>query len=324
MANQAIQIKLEELNSLTPSQIVENEKVEDKFIQMYNAIHGVETGIQIYNKEKFNFQKLLNEKPELATCSKLSLYGSFLDMAVNGLSLDPTGRPHCYIIPRSVKTGAKDQNNKDIYEKRASVMVTGYGEIVMRMRAGQIKYVDNPVVVYEGDEFEAGTRNGSKFVNHSAKIPRTTTKIVACYVKITRNDNTTDFQWLMEGDILRLQKYSEKSNSKWVDNGHGEKVRVDGDANELYKSNGGQIDPGFLENKMIKHAFDSYPKVRTGQFTVLQTVEEDKVIDYGIEETEVEVVTDTQQSFDTQQQNNDEKTETVTIPVTEDDNQAGF
>lgn len=320
MANQAITIKVEELNNLTPFQIVENEKVEEKFIQMYNAIHGVETGIQIFNKEKFNFQKLLAEKPDLATCSKLSLYGSFLDMAVNGLSLDPTGRPHCYIIPRSVKTGSKDQNSKDIYEKRASVMITGYGEIVMRMRAGQIKYVDNPVVVYEGDEFEAGTRNGSKFVNHSAKIPRTTTKIVACYVKITRNDNTTDFQWLMEGDILRLQKYSERANSKWDDT---LRRKVDGAANELYKSNNGQIDPGFLENKMIKHAFDSYPKVRTGQFTVLQTVEEEPVIDYGVEEVTAEEVSKIE-SFDTPDTGTDTQTTTVIVQPTKDDSDSGF
>ena len=34
-------------------------------------------------------------------------------------------------------------------KKRAYVSVTGYGELTMRMRAGQIKYADNPVVVYE-------------------------------------------------------------------------------------------------------------------------------------------------------------------------------
>ena len=152
MSNKII-VKVEELNALPATKIVENENVQAKFIQMYNAIWGTQTGTQIYQKEVFNFQKLLRENPELANCSKMSLYGCFLDMAVNGLSLDPTGRPHCYLLPRSVKTGHKDDRGKDIYEKRASVSVTAYGELTMRMRAGQVKYVDNPVIVYEGDQF---------------------------------------------------------------------------------------------------------------------------------------------------------------------------
>ena len=105
----AIQIKVEEINALAPAQIVESDKVEQKFIQMYNAIHGTGVGVQIYHKEVFNFQKLLTENPDLQKCSNMSLYGCFLDMAVNGLSLDPTGRPHCYLIPRKAKTGYKDE-----------------------------------------------------------------------------------------------------------------------------------------------------------------------------------------------------------------------
>ena len=34
---------------------------------------------------------------------------------------------------------------------------------------------------------------------------------------------------------------------------------------------------------MIKHAFDAYPKVRTGKFTVFETQEEPQEIDYGLE-----------------------------------------
>ena len=105
-----IQIKVAELNQLNPLMIAEDNRVEQKFIQMYNAIWGTAQGAQIYEKEKFNFRKILQDKPELQKCTPLSLYGCFLDIAVNGLSLDPTGRPHCYILPRSTKTGYKDNN----------------------------------------------------------------------------------------------------------------------------------------------------------------------------------------------------------------------
>ena len=93
-----IQIKVAELNQLNPLMIAEDNRVEQKFIQMYNAIWGTAQGAQIYEKEKFNFRKILQDKPELQKCTPLSLYGCFLDIAVNGLSLDPTGRPHCYIL----------------------------------------------------------------------------------------------------------------------------------------------------------------------------------------------------------------------------------
>ncbi|MFV0586891.1 recombinase RecT [Bacteroides reticulotermitis] len=277
MSNQ-IQIKVEELNALPVMEIVENEKVERKFIQMYNAIWGSQVGEQTYHKEVFNFKKVIRENPKLAECSHMSLYGCFLDMAVNGLSLDNTSHPHCYLIPRKVKTGHKDPKGYDIYENRASVSVTGYGELTMRMRAGQIRYADNPVVIYEGDVFSIGLDNGVKKITYSAAIPRKSTKVIGAFIRFIRCDGSEDYQWLLEGDIQRLANYSAKNNSYWKD-GH----KVEGKASELYFSNEGGIDPGFLENKMIKHAFDAYPKVRTGNYSSFQTeVEEPPIIDYGL------------------------------------------
>lgn len=311
----AIQIKVDELNKLEATQIVESKMVEQKFIQMYNSIHGTDKGTQMYHKEVFNFQKVLQDNPTLQECSKMSLYGCFLDMAVNGLSLDPTGRPHCYMIPRNSKTGHKDQYGKDIYEKRASVSVTGYGELVMRMRAGQIKYADNPVVVYEGDTFSIDLDRGVKKITYSAAIPRKSNKIIGAFIRIVRNDGSEDYQWLLEGDIERLKGFSSRSNSYWDNNA---RKRVEGKANELYSSNDGQIDPGFLENKMIKHAFDAYPKVRIGKFTNMQSIEEpESEIDYGVVDAEAEVV---ENGFDEPE----EVQEATPVMVSQSDEEEGF
>lgn len=321
MSNQ-IQIKVEELNALPAIQIVENANVEAKFVQMYNAIWGVQTGAQIYAKEVFNFQKVLSENPAVADCTKMSLFGCFLDMAVNGLSLDPTGRPHCYLIPRSNKTGYKDQNGKDVYENRASVSITGYGELIMRMRAGQIRYADNPVIVYEGDTFSIDLDRGVKKITYSAAIPRKSTKVIGAFIRIMRLDGSEDYQWLLEGDIERLKHFSEKSNSYWD---AAARQRVPGKANALYTSNNGQIDPGFLENKMIKHAFDAYPKVRIGKFTQLDTQQEpEQVIDYGIEDTIGEVIDETPKSFDAPAAGSTPEPEGVTVASTQEDDDAGF
>ena len=66
-----IQIKVAELNQLNPLMIAEDNRVEQKFIQMYNAIWGTTQGAQIYEKEKFNFRKILQDKPELQKCTPL-------------------------------------------------------------------------------------------------------------------------------------------------------------------------------------------------------------------------------------------------------------
>jgi len=270
-----IQIKVEELNALVPTKIVENPQVEQKFVQMYNAIWGNEVGEQIYAREKFNFNKLLTENPSLQECSKISLFGCFLDMAVNGLSLDQTGRPQCYMISRNVKV---KNGNTETWEKRAQIQVSAYGEVYMRQRAGQIKYCDQPVIVYDGDIFSVGLENGVKKITYQAAIPRKSNKILAAFIRIVRIDGSEDYHWMMETDWLRLAYYSNKNNKNQG-------------ANALYTSNSGQIDQGFLENKITKHAFDVYPKVRIGNFTALATSEEpEPKIDYGIEEATAEEV----------------------------------
>lgn len=317
-----IQIKVEELNALPATKIVENEGVQSKFIQMYNAIWGSQMGEQIYHKEVFNFQKVLRENPAVAECSKMSLFGCFLDMAVNGLSLDNTSHPHCYLIPRNVKTGHKDERGYEIYEKRASVSVTGYGELTMRMRAGQIRYADNPVIVYEGDIFSISLDNGVKKITYSAAIPRKSSNVIGAFIRIVRCDGSEDYQWLLEGDIQRLAKFSAKNNS-YYKNGQ----RVEGKANELYSSNNGGIDPGFLENKMIKHAFDAYPKVRTGKFTVMATDQEEDVIDYGIvTEDGVNEPSPTEPQVPTPfgEDHQLEEPTPVSVEVTQSDEESGF
>ena len=218
------------MSNLNPLMIAEDNRVEQKFIQMYNAIWGTAQGAQIYEKEKFNFRKILQDKPELQRCTPLSLYGCFLDIAVNGLSLDSTGRPHCYILPRSTKTGYKDNNGSDIYELRAYLSITGYGELVMRQRAGQVRYVDNPVVCYEGDTFSPGLIDGVKTVTYQAACPRKSNKVIGGFLRIVRSDGTVDWHWMMEGDIKRLEAYSFKNNQKW----NPQTRQKEGKANALY------------------------------------------------------------------------------------------
>ncbi|TDQ79528.1 recombinase RecT [Sphingobacterium yanglingense] len=282
MSNQT-QNLVKVLQSAKPAEIVEIDAVKEKFIAMHNAIHGSDKGEMIYHKEAFNFKKQLAETPGLKECSQLSLYGVFLDINVNGLSLEQGSKPDCYIIAKSHKTGKKDAQNKDIYEKRASLQVSPYGELKLRMRAGQVKYADNPVIVYDCDTFEIGlNERGKQVVLAYKKMSNRPegAKIVASFVRIERPDGSYEMPYLDQDDIQRLKGYSERQNSKWDD---VQKKKVPGKANALYTSNGGQIDTGFLAAKTIKHAFSTYPKVPTGKFSSLQEEFNHTEIDYGID-----------------------------------------
>ena len=252
------------IKALKASQVVRNDLVKQQFINVYNAVWR-EGGEQAYEREAFNFQTILRDKPNLKECTSLSFFFAFIDLAVQGLSLEPGPRAMCYLLPRNFKI--TDQTGREIWEKRCNLTISGFGELYLRQRAGQIRSADNPVIVYEGDDFEYGEHDGKKFVNYALKINHNSKKIVACFMKITRTDGSYDYSVMLESDWLRLASYSGKNNAYW-DKATQHRIEK---PNELYTSVNGGIDPGFLQAKCIKHAFRSYPKLKIGKGSVLET-----------------------------------------------------
>lgn len=255
---------VDKIESASAAQLANIPEVADRFKHIYSVIHGRDTDKATlkYEAEKFHFMKLLQDKPELQQCSKLSLYGCFLDMAVNGLSFDPSMK-HAYVVSFNTNVGNKQQPK---WEKRAVLMISGYGELQMRQRQGQIKYADNPIIVYEGDEFRHGTKDGKVFLEHIAAFPRKSDSIIACYVRLERNDGSVDYKVLSIEEIMKLRNFSKDPNSKaWTDGL-----------------------PGMVQAKTIKHAFRSYPKMRLGDFSQLQSqiideeIQPAPVVDYGL------------------------------------------
>jgi recombinational DNA repair protein RecT len=191
-------------------------------------------------------------------------------MAVHGLSFDPAMK-HAYVIGMPTNIGTRDQPK---WETRATLFIDGRGELVIRTRQGQIKYADNPVVVYEGDVFKYGTKNDKIYVEHEATFPRKSDNILACYLRIERPDGSVDYKVFGIEDVMKLKEFSKQKNSlAWTAG-----LR------------------GMVETKTIKHAFKSYPKVKLGNFSKLQsetiepTEEVEFKIDYGIEEPAAPVV----------------------------------
>jgi recombinational DNA repair protein RecT len=256
---------IQKIEQVSPAQLATLPEVADRFMHLYSIMNGRNADMArvAYESEKFHFMKLLQDKPDLKKCTKLSLYGCFIDMAVNGLSFDPAMK-HAYIVGFPTNIGTRD-NPK--WETRASVLIDGRGELVIRTKQGQIKYADNPVVVWSCDSFMHGTKEDRKFVDHSAVHPRPAdAEIIACYLKITRPDGTLDYSVMDIEDVMDLKAFSKQPESlAWT---KGLK--------------------GMVETKTLKHAFKSYPKVKLGNFSKLQTQvidgpdEPEFKIDYGL------------------------------------------
>lgn len=257
-----LQLTVEEINKLSPLDIVEHPIVRERFTQVYETLWG--NGEAAYQRESIYFNKALrdNDNGKLQKATPFSIFTAFIDLAVCGLSLEPGTRALAYLMGRNVNIGSREQPR---WEGRCVLTVSAYGELVMRTRAGQIRHADNPVLVYDNDEFSFKDVDGRKSVSYTCNMPHTGHNIVACYLRITRADGSIDYSVMFPEDWVRLAGYSQKQNR--------------GRANDLYGMDGNgvvHIDPGFLMAKCIKHAFKSYPKVRIGRGTELQSQQVDE------------------------------------------------
>ena len=287
-----ITLTIEQLNAMNALEIATAPMVRDKFIDIYNTLWGAGTGEAAYERESHFFNRLLSDNADLQKGTHFSIFTAFIDLAICGLSLEPGARALCYLIGRNQKTSPKldaqgrpmkDSKGCTLYnwEGRVVLTVSAYGELVLRERSGQIRHADNPVLVYEGDEFSFSDKGGRKEVEYVCHLPHTGKRIVACYLRITRADGSVDYSVMTEEGWVRLAQYSARQNR--------------GVANTLYgvdKNGIVNIDPGFLMAKCIKHAFNTYPKPRIGRGTELQSQQtEEQEIEinnslYGVAESQ--------------------------------------
>lgn len=266
-----INLTVEQLNKMGAFGIAKSDIVRDKFINIYDTLWGAGTGEPAYERESIFFNKLLRDNPALQKSTPFSLFTALIDLAVCGLSLEQGTRALCYLLNRNVNTGTREHAQ---WECRAVLTISAYGELVLRERAGQIRHADNPVLVYSNDEFSFTDTDGAKRVSYTCHLPHTGQRIVACYLRITRADGSIDYSVMTEEDWARLARYSARQNKN-------------GGANALYgvdQQGVVNIDSGFLMAKCIKHAFKTYPKVRIGRGTELQSQQ--------VEEKEIEINND--------------------------------
>ena len=267
------------LESVKPTEVVSLPEVRAKFIDVYNTVWGNGQGEAAYEREREYFNKQLRENTTLQKaidydylCKQqgrllamnFSIYNTFIEIAVSGLSIEPGTRALAYIVGKNVNVGTPAA---PLWEGQIRLVISAYGELAIRMRQGQVRHVDNPVVVYANDEFSFSDRNGRKEVDYTCHLPHKGQPIVACYLRITRADGSIDYSVMTEEDWTRLAAYSAKQNKK---TGANALYGVDAQGNT-------HIDAGFLMAKCIKHAFRTYQKVKIGKAAELESEQEEEV-----------------------------------------------
>lgn len=249
------------LQKLHAANVPMDADVRQHVATIYNSIHG--SGGESFVEREANFMReILADKSYNWDVTPLSVYLAFVDLAVRNLSLEPGAQAMCYLLVRSAAVNTTDSSNKVVtaYEKRCYLSITGYGEILLRQRAGQIRHCDAPTVVYKGDAFTYAECDGRKIVNYGLNLQHDISQPIACFMKITRIDDSVDYAVMLPEAWQRLQAYSQKQNEK-----------SKRPANALYTSGVGEsIDPGFLIAKCVKHAFKSYPKLPIGKGSIME------------------------------------------------------
>lgn len=250
------------ISALKPLEIVKDARVQNKFVKLFNQIHGA-GGEMRMEAEILHFNKIVMGSPDLMAATPMSLYGVFLDVAVQKLSLDPNQRL-AYMYAESVNIGTRDNPR---WEKRAKLSIDGRGELLMRQDSGQIYHASLPIVVYEGDTFETGLKDGKEWVYKWQPASPRGKEVIASFISFEKRKGEVEFRIYMRERLDEFRNMSKKPDGPaWKNNFHG-----------------------MVENKTVKHTFKNMPKLKVkGQFSVLENEREEETnvddIDYTLEE----------------------------------------
>jgi hypothetical protein len=211
-----------------------------QFKDVYSKLHAKNNNETeaFYNTQAMFFKTEFKNTPEFEGCTKESVFAAWMEIAIQGITIQPMARRLAYLEKRA----------KKIADKYVDVMylkISVYGEYELRIRAGQLKRYSLPTVVYEKDLYKVSIDDstGKKKITYEQEIPRTSNKLKACFFRIEYHDNSFDMIEKQIGDMERLMAASKKQNK--------------GPANNLYTSNDGQMDVGFFETKTMKAALKS-------------------------------------------------------------------
>jgi recombinational DNA repair protein RecT len=167
-------------------------QLEDAWVKTYQLTTGMPDGVQRFNAEKILFMKALQGNKQLQDCDKFSIYTSFTELAISGLSLRDG---QAAIIP---------------FGKEASFQPMWRGRLKQIMELPQVVHCHEPKVVYDCDEFEYTLGERTRIIKHHPGERTNQSLITHVYFVI-------EFKWGLDiyimdrMDVLRIRDNRSKT-----------------------------------------------------------------------------------------------------------------
>lgn len=281
-----------------------------KFVEMYGV--EPEEARRFYEREKDNFGKLISQSPALQKCTPWSTYMAFGKVMALKLTFDNGRAPLIYLIPGTQNKGT---------DKECQIMVaqpSPEGEKEVRINAGILKKVGQPIIVHKGDKYRKYLdQDTGQIVVQFEEAEKPSTEIIGSFIRLVEPDGTVVFKTFSTTDIEIWKAASTKKNY--------------GKTNPLYSSGiNGQIHEGLLKGKTLLHSFKGYKQVDyaykapegfTPDKEAARQLNPDLLTDYEevLAEEETPVVVKETDPFDEAIKQEDTPVQGVTVQTDDDD-----
>jgi len=137
-------MELQSYQNVPPDEIARHIKGNTALAKMVAEGMGV---------ERFTEAALqLLKQPGIAQCTQESVLGCLLKAAMFNFRLSPE-LGQCWLVPRKVKTGGKDEKGNDQWAQVATFQIGYKGWLELSFRSGEVESFDS-AVVWENDTFE--------------------------------------------------------------------------------------------------------------------------------------------------------------------------
>lgn len=181
-----------------PGQVMELPAVRDRWVNTYKMTTGKEDGELKFEAEKVLFMQTVSESAGLAKCTPITIYSSFILLAVSGLSLRDD---QCYLIP---------------YKDKCGFMVGWKGRLEQLTQIPGIKHVNEPICVFDGEDFDYSIVEGEIKVAHHKPLLNTVGRdILAVYCTIEFQIGKKTYLMKREEVLAIRDKYSQ-SYKDWA------------------------------------------------------------------------------------------------------------
>lgn len=172
----------------------EIEAFQNNWISNYEKTTGKNDGAILWERNRIEFMSQLQDNSKLMECDRMSIYMSFTQLGASGLTLS---EGMSGIIP---------------YGKKAQFQIFANGRREQLSWLPHINYVNEPVVVREGDEFKYEAGENARIIKH---VPELNSKcdIVAVYMVLDTTSGKKTY--IMDRDeVLNIRdKYSQTYKS---------------------------------------------------------------------------------------------------------------